>query len=173
MNRRLFAVAPVDGPGGAEIHLLRLLTGLASQGWEIALTTPDHGRLRDAALDAGYDWRALPVGGLGRGAGDPGRRSRHPGGAGGGRPYSADGVYTRSVLEAAAAHGLEHYPWSEEAPGPMRNLDVLVLPAYEEPFGTVLAEGVAVGTPVVATRADGLPEVVEDRVERVEGLIAA
>jgi len=87
--------------------------------------------------------------------------------------YGADAVFTRSVLEAAAAHGLEHYPWSEEAPGPMRNLDVLVLPAYEEPFGTVLAEGVAVGTPVVATRADGLPEVVEDRVERVEGLIAA
>ncbi len=46
----------------------------------------------------------------------------------------------------------------------MRHLDVLVLPSYEEPFGTVLAEAMAVGTPVVATRVDGLPEVVEDGV---------
>jgi glycosyltransferase involved in cell wall biosynthesis len=46
----------------------------------------------------------------------------------------------------------------------MRHLDVLVLPSYEEPFGTVLAEAMAVGTPVVATRVGGLPEVVEDGV---------
>ena len=46
----------------------------------------------------------------------------------------------------------------------MRHLDVLVLPSYEEPFGTVLAEAMAVGTPVVATRVDGLPEVVDDGV---------
>jgi starch synthase len=41
---------------------------------------------------------------------------------------------------------------------------VLVLPSRQEPFGTVLAEAMAVGTPVVATRVDGLPEVVEDGV---------
>ena len=46
----------------------------------------------------------------------------------------------------------------------MRHLDVLVLPSYEEPFGTVLAEAMAVGTPVVATHVDGLPEVVQDGV---------
>jgi glycosyltransferase involved in cell wall biosynthesis len=46
----------------------------------------------------------------------------------------------------------------------MRHLDVLVLPSREEPFGTVLAEAMAVGTPVVATRVDGLPEVVRDGV---------
>ena len=44
----------------------------------------------------------------------------------------------------------------------MRHLDVLVVPSREEPFGTVLAEAMAVGTPVVATRVGGLPEVVED-----------
>jgi glycosyltransferase involved in cell wall biosynthesis len=85
-------------------------------------------------------------------------------------PYSADAVFTRSDLGAAAAHSVGHCPWSEKAPGLMRILDVLVLPSYEEPFGTVLAEAMAVGTPVVATRVDGLPE---DGVERVEGLIAA
>ena len=46
----------------------------------------------------------------------------------------------------------------------MRHLDVLVLPSYQEPFGTVLAEAMAVGTPVVATRVGGLPEVVDDGV---------
>jgi glycosyltransferase involved in cell wall biosynthesis len=46
----------------------------------------------------------------------------------------------------------------------MRHLDVLVLPSEQEPFGTVLAEAMAVGTPVVATRVGGLAEVVEDGV---------
>jgi glycosyltransferase involved in cell wall biosynthesis len=39
-----------------------------------------------------------------------------------------------------------------------------VLPSCEEPFGTALAEAMAVGTPVVATRVNGLPEVVSDGV---------
>ena len=38
----------------------------------------------------------------------------------------------------------------------MRHLDVLVAPSHQEPFGTVLAEAMAVGTPVVATRVGGL-----------------
>jgi glycosyltransferase involved in cell wall biosynthesis len=46
----------------------------------------------------------------------------------------------------------------------MRHVDVLVLPSRREPFGTVLSEAMAVGTPVVATRVDGLPEVVQDGV---------
>jgi glycosyltransferase involved in cell wall biosynthesis len=76
-------------------------------------------------------------------------------------PYGADPVYTQSVL---ASDAVERLPWSSEAPGLMRHLDVLVLPSYQEPFGTVLAEAMAVGTPVVATRVDGLPEVVDDGV---------
>jgi glycosyltransferase involved in cell wall biosynthesis len=46
----------------------------------------------------------------------------------------------------------------------MRHVDVLVAPSRQEPFGTVLAEAMAVGTPVVATRVGGLAEVVEDGV---------
>jgi glycosyltransferase involved in cell wall biosynthesis len=76
-------------------------------------------------------------------------------------PYGSDPGYTRSVLESPE---IEHYPWVENAPGLMRHLDVLVLPSYREPFGTVLAEAMAVGTPVVATAVDGLPEVVADGV---------
>ena len=79
----------------------------------------------------------------------------------GGDPFGSDPAYTSSVI---ASPDVEHLPWEENAPGLMRHLDVLVLPSYEEPFGTVLAEAMAVGTPVVATCVDGLPEVVDDGV---------
>jgi glycosyltransferase involved in cell wall biosynthesis len=288
MTRRLLAVAAVDHPGGAEIHLLRLLSGLAGRGWEITLTTPGNGPLSATALGRGYAWRALPVGGLARGTGaravaswpvvrglahdadvvylngtvsarllpalpaHAARRVLHVhdmvervprfwrradvvladsqavadrlpgiaadvvygpvdpeppevaapwprnGGSGpvvgfvgrieprkgpldlvlaaplirravpdarlvvvGGDPYETDRAYTRSVTDSPE---IELHPWSEDAPGLLRHLDVLVLPSYEEPFGTVLAEAMAVGTPVVATRVGGLPEVVDDGV---------
>jgi glycosyltransferase involved in cell wall biosynthesis len=286
MNQRLLAVSPVDHPGGAENCLLRLLAGLSSKGWQIATTTPGPGRLRDAALERGYTWHPLPLGGLERGAGarairawpraralsrsvdivylngavcgrllpalgsrgatrvlhvhdivqrvppfwrradvilsaskavasrlaplkshvvygpvemdppsaaPPWTRGNGPivgyvgrleprkgaldlvraapmirvGAPGthvvivGDDPYGADPEYSRAVIESDQ---IEHHAWRENAPGLMRHMDVLVLPSYEEPFGTVLAEAMAVGTPVVATRVDGLPEVVEDGV---------
>jgi glycosyltransferase involved in cell wall biosynthesis len=290
MSRRLLAVTPVNHPGGAETTLLRLLEALGAREWEITLTTPGTGPLRDHARGAGYGWQALPLGGLERGKGlralvswpkarrlgrqvdvvylngavcgrllpalslgrsrrarlvlhihDMVRRvpriwrgadvvladsqaaaerltgldahvvylpvelspaaARAPWptgngpvigfvgrieprkgaldltraapaireGAPGARivvlgdepPYAPDSEYTRQVL---ASGQVEHHHWSENAPGLMRHLDVLVLPSYEEPFGTVLAEAMAVGTPVVATRTGGLPEVVRDGV---------
>jgi glycosyltransferase involved in cell wall biosynthesis len=292
MTRRLLAIGAVDQPGGAEIHLLRLLGGLISRGWETTVTTPGPGPLADRARAEGSHWEPLPLGGLARATGaravaswprarslarqatvvylngtvcgrllpalpasgarrvlhvhdmvgrvpafwrradlvladsgavaqrlrrlggieaevvygpvdpDPpavpspwpaGRAGAAPvvgfvgrieprkgpldliraapairRGAPGARivivgddPYGGDPAYVRAVRSAAE---VEHRPWSDDAPGLMRHLDVLVLPSYEEPFGTVLAEAMAVGTPVVATRVDGLPEVVEDGV---------
>lgn len=76
-------------------------------------------------------------------------------------PYGTAPDYTRAVLDSGQ---LEHYGWSDNAPGLMRHLDVLVLPSHQEPFGTVLAEAMAVGTPVVATDVGGLREVVRDGV---------
>ena len=75
--------------------------------------------------------------------------------------FGAAQDYARAV---ASSPEVEHLGWSDHAPGLMRHLDVLVLPSRSEPFGTVLAEAMAVGTPVVATRVDGLPEVVDDGV---------
>jgi glycosyltransferase involved in cell wall biosynthesis len=79
----------------------------------------------------------------------------------GGDPYGSDPEYTAAVTGSGE---VEHFAWVDNAPGLMRHLDVLVLPSRQEPFGTVLAEAMAVGTPVVATRVGGLAEVVVDGV---------
>ena len=76
--------------------------------------------------------------------------------------YAADPKYGARV---AASTDVEHYGWIDDAAGLMVHLDVLVLPSYAEPFGTVLAEAMAAGTPVVATTVGGLPEVVTDGVD--------
>lgn len=43
-------------------------------------------------------------------------------------------------------------------------IDLLVLPSFQEPFGRVLIEAMAIGKPVVATKSGGPCEVVEDGV---------
>ena len=79
-------------------------------------------------------------------------------------PYATDPAY---LAQVRASTDVEHLPWVANAPGIMRHLDVLVAPSHQEPFGTVLSEAMAVGTPVVATRVGGLAEVVDDGVNGV------
>jgi glycosyltransferase involved in cell wall biosynthesis len=74
-------------------------------------------------------------------------------------PYDSAPEYAAQVR---AAEGVEHVPWVADGAAVMRHLDVLVAPSRQEPFGTVLAEAMAAGTPVVATRVGGLAEVVAD-----------
>jgi glycosyltransferase involved in cell wall biosynthesis len=76
-------------------------------------------------------------------------------------PYRTDPEYEGRVRRSG---DVEHYGWVDGAAGLMPALDVLVLPSHQEPFGTVLAEAMNAGTPVVATRVGGLAEVVEDGV---------
>ena len=76
-------------------------------------------------------------------------------------PFGADRSYVEHVDHAP---GIERYDWVDDAAGLMGSLDVLVLPSHQEPFGTVLAEAMNAGTPVVATRVGGIPDVVEDGV---------
>ncbi|MBW3652753.1 MAG: glycosyltransferase family 4 protein [Actinobacteria bacterium] len=76
-------------------------------------------------------------------------------------PYDSAPDYARRVRASA---DVEHIPWVPDAAAVMRHLDVLVAPSRQEPFGTVLAEAMAAGTPVVATRVGGLAEVVADGV---------
>src|SRR5204863_7835239 len=74
------------------------------------------------------------------------------------------GAFPDYLAQVRAAPDVIHVPWHDNAPGLMRHLDVLVAPSHQEPFGTVLSEAMAVGTPVVATRVGGLAEVVDDGV---------
>jgi len=76
-------------------------------------------------------------------------------------PYDSAPEYARRVRESGE---VEHVPWVADGAAVMRHLDVLVAPSRQEPFGTVLAEALAAGTPVVATRVGGLAEVVDDGV---------
>src|SRR5207249_1163389 len=49
------------------------------------------------------------------------------------------------------------------------SLDVALVPSWEEPFGRVVAEAMAAGVPVVATRRGGPAEQIQDG---VTGLLA-
>ena len=79
----------------------------------------------------------------------------------GDEPYGADPDYAARVRNAP---GIEHIGWVPDGAAIMSHFDVLVLPSLQEPFGTVLSEAMAAGTPVVATRVGGLAEVVDDGV---------
>src|SRR3954447_9295608 len=75
-------------------------------------------------------------------------------------PYEdEDPEYAVAVRASAEVH---HVGRVAEAAGILGQLDVLVLPSRQEPFGTVVPEARAAGTPVVATSVDGLPELVTD-----------
>ena len=77
-------------------------------------------------------------------------------------PYEDEDTAYATAVRASSK--VDHVGRVASAAGILGQLDVLVLPSTQEPFGTVVAEAMAAGTPVVATRVDGLPELVEDGV---------
>ena len=77
-------------------------------------------------------------------------------------PYEDEESEYAAAVRASDA--VDHVGRVAEAAGILGHLDVLVLPSRQEPFGTVVAEAMAAGTPVVATRVDGLPELIDDGV---------
>lgn len=77
-------------------------------------------------------------------------------------PY--DDEETGYAAAVRASGDVDHVGRVHDVASILHHLDVLVVPSRQEPFGTVVAEAMAAGTPVVATRVDGLPELVEDGV---------
>jgi L-malate glycosyltransferase len=51
----------------------------------------------------------------------------------------------------------------EDVPDVIGALDMLLLPSWDEPFGLVVAEAMAIGTPVLVTERGGVREYVRDR----------
>ena len=73
----------------------------------------------------------------------------------------------RGELEALACRlgigeAVRFTGWRKDVPEVLAALDIFCLASLWESFGIVLAESMLAGLPVVATRVDGIPEVVEE-----------
>lgn len=77
--------------------------------------------------------------------------------------WGPDETAFRSWL--AGATNVHWLGFRKDAGSVMKALDVFVAPSHYEGFGLVLAEAMAVGTPVITTLASSMPEIVTDRVE--------
>ena len=77
-----------------------------------------------------------------------------------------DGPQRAALEERAAREGVSHCTMfagiRRDVADIMRSLDLFVQPSLWEGFGLTALEAMAVGTPVVATRVGGVPEVVLD-----------
>jgi glycosyltransferase involved in cell wall biosynthesis len=71
----------------------------------------------------------------------------------------------RHFVTAAKMSDRVHFTGEmRDAAAVLRGADLLVLNSLEEPFGLVLVEAMASGTPVLAARVGGIPEIVTDAV---------
>ncbi len=81
---------------------------------------------------------------------------------------SADS-YAGQVRRRIAELGLEENViwagWFDAMPEVMADLDVLAVPSWEEPFGLVVTEGMAMQRPVVGFASGALPEIITPGVE--------
>lgn len=74
---------------------------------------------------------------------------------------AAESEMRRLLQSAPRVHWLG---FRRDIPAILQALDVALMPSWEEPFGLVAAEAMAAGVPVIAGRAGGLLEVVQDEV---------
>jgi len=78
-------------------------------------------------------------------------------------------AYAAALRAQAARLGLAgrvHFLGQQAAIAPLlRLLDLLLVPSWEEPFGRVVIEALALGVPVIGTRAGGIPEILDAPVD--------
>jgi glycosyltransferase involved in cell wall biosynthesis len=71
-------------------------------------------------------------------------------------------AYMKEVRSLGCEGMVSFLGFRTDIPDLMAAADLLVLPSVAEAFGLVLAEAIHLGTPVVATRVGGIPEIIED-----------
>ncbi|WP_263382466.1 glycosyltransferase family 4 protein [Granulicella arctica] len=80
--------------------------------------------------------------------------------------FNRDDLYLAEIRDQAHRLGIEdrvHFTGPRsDVPNVLRSADLLVLNALVEPFGLVLIEAMSSGTPVLATRVGGIPEIITD-----------
>jgi glycosyltransferase involved in cell wall biosynthesis len=81
------------------------------------------------------------------------------------------GTYEAAYRDQVRALGCEEsvsfLGFRKDSADLMAAADLVVLPSLAEAFGLVLTEALYIGTPVVATRVGGIPEIVDDGVDGI------
>lgn len=71
------------------------------------------------------------------------------------------GELEQAAAEAGIADRFKLLGFRRNVPDLMRAVDVMCLPSHREPFGLVYVEAGLAGRPVIASRAGGVPEIIE------------
>ena len=74
--------------------------------------------------------------------------------------------FQRHLVDVSHELGIQEYvrflPYIENVPEFMAAIDLFVMPSYSETYGLALIEAMCMEKPIVATRAGGVPEILED-----------
>ena len=66
------------------------------------------------------------------------------------------------VQQHQLARHVQFIPFTDDVPRLLSAVDLVVLPSLSETFGYLAVEAMAMGIPVIGTKAGGLPEIIED-----------
>ena len=81
-------------------------------------------------------------------------------------PEHSTEAYTEKLLQTVEEWKLQNHvkfwDFRSDIPELLIQLDVLVLPSLQEPFGKIVIEAMAMGTAVVASNVGGVPEIIQD-----------
>jgi glycosyltransferase involved in cell wall biosynthesis len=80
-------------------------------------------------------------------------------------PGSYVGTIRRRIRELALEEAVDWMEWASDVRGVIADLDVLAMPSWEEPFGLVVTECMAMERPVVGYASGALPELLTDGAE--------
>ena len=75
--------------------------------------------------------------------------------------------FRQRVSELGCDDVIKFIGFRKDIPDLMSTADVFVLPSVAEAFGVVFAEAIYLGTPIVATKIGGIPEIIADGIDGV------